>query len=174
MISKRFVEQLPVLKSWLSYNEYTGEFTWLKSNNRRIKIGSRAGSLCGEYRRIMINRVSYLEHQLAWYFMKGVWPSLDIDHRNTIKIDNRWENLREVSKCINQQNILKATKASTTGYLGVIYDKRRRKYIAQLGIKGKTIYLGAYETAQEASIAYLDAKNIYHIGHKEGIQNAIT
>ena len=37
--------ELDVFRDYLHYNPETGEFTWLKSPMRRVKVGSRAGCL---------------------------------------------------------------------------------------------------------------------------------
>ncbi|OFM07688.1 MULTISPECIES: AP2 domain-containing protein [unclassified Staphylococcus] len=48
-----------------------------------------------------------------------------------------------------------------TGYTGVTYKPRLNKYQAQLYKNKKFIYLGVYETAEEAHLAYEKAKNEY-------------
>lgn len=42
---------------------------------------------------------------------------------------------------------------------GVYLDKRRNNFVARLSILGKQVYLGAYATPEQASAAYVDAKN---------------
>ena len=48
-----------------------------------------------------------------------------------------------------------------TGYTGVTYKPHLNKYQAQLYKNKKFIYLGVYETAEEAHLAYKKAKNEY-------------
>lgn len=48
-----------------------------------------------------------------------------------------------------------------TGYTGVTYKPHLNKYQAQLYKNKKFIYLGVYETAEEAHLAYEKAKNEY-------------
>lgn len=87
----------------ISYNPETGEFIWLVSGYRN-KIGMRAGSQNNQgYRHLYIDKNYYKEHRLAFFLMTGNWPDRknDIDHINGIKNDNRWSNLREVTRSQN-------------------------------------------------------------------------
>jgi hypothetical protein len=43
------------------------------------------------------------------------------------------------------------------------YTKRKNKWIAQIKLDYKNIYLGSYNTEEEARQAYLLAKEKYHI-----------
>ena len=45
---------------------------------------------------------------------------------------------------------------------GYTLDKRRNKYQAKIRINNKKIYLGCYDTPEEARAAYLKAKPLYH------------
>lgn len=44
---------------------------------------------------------------------------------------------------------------------GVTYKKARRKYIARIGVRGKSISLGSFDTAAEAEAAYASAVEVY-------------
>lgn len=81
--------------------------------------------------------------------VSGEWSKLQIDHINGVKTDNRWVNLREATHSQNQCNIA-LQKNNTSGFKGVNYDRRRDKWIAWLGIAGQSLYLGGYDTKEEA------------------------
>ncbi len=85
---------------------------------------------------------------------------LDVDHINGNPLDNRKSNLRVTT---HQQNGFnrKISKNNTSGYKGVSFDKRRNKYVANIKVNYKIIYLGGYETAKEAAIAYNEAAKIH-------------
>lgn len=53
-------------------------------------------------------------------------------------------------------------KNNSTGYRGVSFDKSRNKYVAQIAFKKKHYHLGRYDTAEEASDAYQEAKKKLH------------
>ena len=79
---------------------------------------------------------------------------MQVDHINGIKHDNRKANLRIVTSQVNNHN-----RQSAKGYS---WKKNVAKYQAEIMLNNKTIYLGLYNTADEARQAYLAAKKIYH------------
>lgn len=48
----------------------------------------------------------------------------------------------------------KKFKNNKSGYIGVHLQSKRNKYIANIRFGGKCLYIGSFETAQEAAIAY--------------------
>ena len=92
-------------------------------------------------------------HHLVWFLTKGYWPTLQIDHINGIKTDNRIENLRQVT---NKQNSWNQTsvKGTSSVYKGVTWNKRLRKWNAQIKVNGKLIHLGTFDKEWEAAWDY--------------------
>jgi hypothetical protein len=45
----------------------------------------------------------------------------------------------------------------STGFWGVSRKKGRAKYQAMLKVKGRTVFIGSYDTAEEAALAYDEA-----------------
>jgi hypothetical protein len=62
----------------------------------------------------------------------------------------------------NAQNKTKQAKTNTSGYKGVCWNKRSKKWQSSISVNRKTIYLGVFENPEFAHQAYLDAKKIYH------------
>jgi hypothetical protein len=85
---------------------------------------------------------------------------LQTDHINNNGLDNRKLNLRMATFNQNQHNRTKQ-RNNTTGYKGVVFLKKYKKYIARIKYKGKSIYLGHYETARKAGLAYNKASLKY-------------
>lgn len=81
-----------------------------------------------------------------------------VDHINHKKNDNRRSNLRV---CAQHQNVLNREIQSnnTSGHTGVSFSKG--KYRAFIGMDGKMIELGRYETFQEAVIVREAAEKKY-------------
>lgn len=103
----------------------------------------------------------------AYFVMEGIAymhrlvcpcpPGMVVDHINGNGLDNRRVNLRAVSANVNALSTKRYCN-NTSGYRGVVLDKRRNLYAAQLqvrenGVKRK-IHLGYFPTPEEASRAY--------------------
>lgn len=148
------------LQKLLHYDPNTGLFTW-RQHRYPIFIGKIVGRKhVRGYLEVRIKKKYYLLHRLAWIYVNGREPET-IDHINGIKTDNRISNLRNCSQRENCQNLLPG-KRNTSGYLGVHKDKKSGKFRAEIGVDNQNIYLGMFDTAEEASEAYLKAKAQYH------------
>lgn len=152
------------LKKWVRYDPRTGIFTRIKRSSNRALAGQVAGHKNDSgYLRFCIGSVRYYSHRLAWLYMTGHWPK-EIDHKNCVKTDNRWKNLRDVSRSINKQNLRGPTRGSKTGRLGVYKDGN--KFIAGIGIGNRRHkHLGRFDSLALAAKAYLAAKRILHTGN---------
>lgn len=150
------------LRELLSYDKTTGLFTRLVSRPNS-PVGSIAGTINNNgYVLICIGGVKYRAHRLAWLWVKGVWPEGEIDHWNTKRADNRWRNLRDVPMLHNQQNRRRALKRNRTGLLGV--SERGDGFAANIHFAGRDLYLGLYQTPEEAHAAYVAEKRRLHAG----------
>lgn len=133
-----------------TYNPETGEIT--SPNGYIIKGKNTMGYI--QVNTTYNNKIIGVNaHQFAWYYETGEIPNI-IDHINRIKDDNRFENLRNVGYYENAYN-----RGTTKGYR---YCPLRKKVYSSITVKGNHIWLGYFETEQEALKAYLDAKEIYH------------
>ena len=116
------------LKELLHYDPETGIFTW-RVSRRGAKSGSVAGVHDNGYIRIKIDYELYLAHRLTFLYMEGYFPEYHVDHKNRIRDDNRWSNLRHVSRQCNQRNASIA-KDNTSGITGVCWHKNNKKWIS--------------------------------------------
>jgi len=94
--------------------------------------------------------------RVAWVFITGAWPSEveQIDHINGIVCDNRACNLRAASPTMNTRNQKAYVKRSG---LPAGVNKNNKRYGARIQHKGKSIYLGSFDTPEEAGAVYLEA-----------------
>jgi hypothetical protein len=135
------------LKQHLHYDKDTGIFT-------RLKNGKIAGFKDPRgYVSMNLGRRLHYAHRLAWMYETGSMPENSIDHINGNKSDNRFQNLREATQ---QQNVLNVGKRArnSSGYKGVSFSKAAQKYEARYRFNKTSEYLGLFNTAYEAHVAY--------------------
>ena len=149
--------------------EYDPELGVLRAKidigRKNVRKGEIAGnsSSNGKHIRISILGERYALHRVIWFLHTRKWPELEIDHIDGNPTNNRIENLREVSHLKNMWNQIRSHKSNkTTGVLGVCFVKRKNKYQAQIIVNNDYIWLGYFETEQEAAEAYNRAKSVYH------------
>ena len=150
------------LRELITYEPDTGLFRWRISRGR-AGAGKIAG--CADsagYIRIYILGRKQAAHRLAWLYMTGEWPVIDVDHKDTVKSNNRWSNLRLATRSQNSENQRGPKANNRSGYLGVHFHKRSQKYVASITVRGKRRQLGEYRTGEEAYAVYLAAKRELH------------
>ena len=141
------------LKNLFTYNPDTGELI-RKISSGGFKKGSVAGSLTKYgYLCVRVNYRLYQIHRLIWVYVHGYFPNKDIDHINRVRTDNRLENLREATRSQNLRNKEKSNK-NISGYKGVSFFARDKKWMASIQINGKKKYLGYFDTPLSAHEAY--------------------
>lgn len=84
--------------------------------------------------------------------LTGAPPDTVVDHINGDRLDNRRANLRVVSQGMNSQN-QRLSGASSSGYRGVSWDRQRNKWIAQATLHGRHIFIGRFDTIEQAAEA---------------------
>jgi hypothetical protein len=138
------------LLSVLSYSKETGQLVWLIDSGR-ARVGKIAGSVRKDgYIQIIIDRVKYKAHRLAWFYVKGVWPEGRLDHRDNCGSNNRWGNLRPATHSQNMAN-RKLNANNSSGFKGV--SKRGNRYRAYVNKDGKRIWLGVFDNPEQAGAA---------------------
>jgi len=83
------------------------------------------------------------------------------DHHNGDTLDNTDDNLRVASHAQNMQNRGKSV-ANTSGFKGVSWHKRIKKWAAYICVNGKLKHLGYYDTREEAYAVHCAAALKYH------------
>lgn len=168
-----------IIRRLFSYDPSTGEFT----NNPRSsadfasdghtsahncaawnarRAGKRAGTIGkGGYRYISLYGLKFAEHRLAWLYMTGKTPDMEIDHIDRNRFNNSWPNLRQASSSENKWNCAKRSK-NKSGFKGVSFFKPAKKYRAEIKHNYKNIHLGYFSTPDEAHRAYCSAAARLH------------
>ena len=140
--------------SLVEYDCETGEFK-RKSDGRTQWLKHPKG-----YLMMFHQGATLLLHRLAWAAFYGEWPTLQVDHIDGDKQNNRISNLRLVTNAENQQNLKRATARNRTGLLGVAPSGNG--FRAHITVDGRQRHLGSFPSASEAHGAYLTAKRELH------------
>jgi len=102
-------------------------------------------------------------HQLVantFYFIDDTTGN-EIDHIDGNKTNNNLLNLRFCSKSENQRN-RGVQKNNTSGYKGVSWSEKDKKWIARIKVSRKRLFLGRFKDKEEAYRAYCEASKEFH------------
>ena len=144
------------LKRLLTYDPETGIFKWNVYRSDNARAGDIAGAMEKTgYVDISVNAKRYKAHRLAFLYMTGSWPKNQIDHKNKVRNDNKWLNLREASASENAQNRSVSIRSST-GHKCII--KKIRGY--QVVITRNGVRYTKHFVNLDLAIAWRDAKLI--------------
>lgn len=145
------------LKEVLNYNPTTGIFTWINcgSKKRNKKI---AGTICKDgYRSVRVDNISYQSGRLAFLYMEGYFPEHEVDHKDRNRANDKWNNLRHVSRQCNMRNC-SIGSLNTSGVKGVWWHKDRKKWTVGIKINLKQKHIGCFVDFDEAVCCRLAAE----------------
>jgi hypothetical protein len=97
------------------------------------------------------NGHSMTVYRIAWFLMTSEYPLLFIDHIDSDRTNNRWNNLRLADEKENMQNVVKR-RDKTSKYKGVY--KNKNKWVAEIRPNTGKIVLGYFDDEIEAAKAY--------------------
>lgn len=148
------------VRELFDYDAETG-ILMRKLKSGRWKVCGDKPTLNDEYGQAYIDGKNYLAHRLIWLWHYGEWPEHDIDHLDRNPMNNRINNLRAATRTENLHN-LGIYKNNSSGYPGVSFFGRYNKYVINIRLNGKLIFIGYFDTPEEAFVAYMVAKIEYH------------
>lgn len=158
-----------MLRQLLRYEPETGKLFWLpRSDDQRFSTrwGGKEAFTAMErgYKQGRIFGELHYAHRVIWRMQTGEIAD-DIDHINGDRGDNRWANIRHVSRAENLRN-RRISRNSPTGIHGVY--ERAWGWQAYIGHPaGKNVCLGSFPTREEAIAARKRAEREmgYHENH---------
>ena len=178
-MSKRNELPQSLLHEILSYNAETGELRWKRRPrhmfntdhefsrwNTRYSGAAALTARIDGYPMGPIFGKSYKAHRVIFCMIYGYWPEY-VDHLNGIRHDNRACNLRAASKVENGKNQKRNTR-NKSGVTGVYWYEPSKKWRAQINVDAKKIYLGQFETKEDAISARLYASKKYGFSERHG------
>lgn len=192
MTNRKEVTQ-SIVRELLEYYPSTGEFVWkprgrhwfshcecpqrtMNQWNSRF-AGKRAGNIKAYpkgkfYRRLMVDHRLHYEHRIAWLWMEGYFPSEQIDHINRIGTDNRWCNLRLADNLTNSRNrgVYETNSSGFTGVQKRYTSSGRIRWMASIYVEYQNIYLGVFDTMEEAIECREEANRKYEFHSNHGIE----
>jgi len=140
------------LNEFVSYDKCTGIITTIDDNKPKERVRFFASSK-KYYKSIFVNGTDYLCHRLAFLLVEGRDPYCHMDHIDGDGLNNKWQNLREVTQQENNLN-KKIYSCNRTGVSGVTV--RGKGFRARIRYKGVLYNLGQYNTIEEATKARKD------------------
>jgi len=150
IITQQFIKHI------LNYNPLTGVFIWKIERPGKARKGNVAGysrkyKSSIDYRFIGINGIQYREHRLAWLYVFGRFPKGQIDHKDGNSINNRINNLREVTNQDNCKNQSRPVN-NTSGCIGVSWRKTDKVWASYIYIDYVRKHLGNFKVKNDAII----------------------
>ena len=138
----------------LNYNHESGVFTrFVKSSGSYKIVGYRDSKGYIQIGLSLNSKMKLLRaHRIAWFIYYGELPNV-IDHVDRNPSNNSIKNLRS---CTHQQNNFNTGRQSnnTSGYRGVVWNVRVKKWQSQIKLNGNRIYLGLFNCPKEAFDVY--------------------
>ena len=130
-----------------------GKVSWERqdgSSNRHETFGSNSNG----YRACHINhKVAKVHRLIAMAFLDDYDDSLQVDHINGDKSDNRPENLRMATPLSNSRAHRKKRVGASSQYRGVKSASKGKPWIAEVTVCGKSKSCGSYDDEKKAALA---------------------
>jgi len=144
------------------YFYYRNGWLYNRINRGRVTAGTIAGCRTSDgYINIGFKGKKYPAHRLIYIYHHGNIPDgYVVDHINKNKRDNRISNLRAVPVKQNSRNA-RVKSNNKYGVTGVSWERRTKKWHAQIMVNGRNKGLGRYKFFENAVIAHYQGEMKY-------------
>ena len=130
---------------------------WRVFNTRNAGKSAKNEAFDGrgkKYFRLRIGQTSYLAHRIVYALIYGIDAAdLRLDHIDGDGQNNNPNNLRLATNAENLRNRGK-NRNNSSGKKGVCWNKQRKKWQAEIKVNRRGIFLGRFQSINEASAAY--------------------
>lgn len=134
------------LRSHRLYKTWNGMIQrCINSNTKAYKnYGGRGITVCERW----LSVENFIEDMYPT-FKEGLTLDREDNNLGYSKDNCRWSN-----RAVQTRNTRKLISTNTSGYRGVSWDKQRDKWVSQITIENKHVFIGRFETALSAAKAY--------------------
>jgi hypothetical protein len=141
----------PEILNHFTYDPETGVFTRLpRSGGHKHKAGRMVTTTSKGYLRIKWRKKDYSAGRVAFKFMGVDVPDgMCVDHLNGDRMDNRFRNLRIVTKRENEINRKEHRSGKAPGV-----REHNGRFEVNISWFGKRYFIGTFRTEGEASVMY--------------------
>jgi hypothetical protein len=140
---------------------------------KTVSVNARKGDVAGIYMpktRYWVVNITYNKEKYSYYVHRLIYAmatnknidDIFIDHIETLQKRNVIENLREASHKENMRNRGKSKSKYTSKYKCVYWNEKRQRWIAKMQANNKYIWIGTYDTEEDAARAYNAAALVHH------------
>lgn len=151
------------LKETFDYDPDTGALTYRQPRGS-LPAGRPAGKVTKGGISVLFAGSQTLAHRIIWNLMTGEWPQHPVRHVNGDKLDNRWSNLSTHAPLRNRDPVTRKPIPRTTdrapahGVGRIVFAKLGvTKFEANAIVKGERVFLGRFDTPEEARAAFKHA-----------------
>jgi hypothetical protein len=168
MKARKVLPSQQYLLEVMSYDPESGRLYWntrplghFKSEGYARQWNKKfAGKIAGStnsfgYVVIRVDSILYNKNRLVWKLVYGADPVNEIDHKNTIRNDDRLLNLREATRGQNASNSSMRSD-NTSGSIGVSKVTYNGKCRATINHNGKQKNLGHFIHQSSAILKYIE------------------
>lgn len=165
MYTKKLPSAALIAHLW-EYDPETGDMRWRVRHSHLCAKGvidARGGT--HGYRVVTFYQHTWFQHRLIWKLMTGgdPDPTLTIDHINEKPADNRWCNLRQITR---SENVYCSSKFKHKFYLTVQQNRtgrwqaRAERVFTREGVRYKEAHhIGIFDTEGEARRAQVEDRS---------------
>jgi hypothetical protein len=122
--------------------DYLNQWKWFYCKSRKTGYAKRVSGKRPKQQQISMHRIIMQPNQ-----------GMEIDHIDHNGLNNQRQNLRNCSPTENKQNSSKH-RNNTSGYVGVVWEKRRKKWSANIQANNTNVFLGRFDNIEDAAQAY--------------------
>lgn len=151
-----------LIKEWLSYDAESGNFFWIMKPYGANRLKRTWAGTTRRLGYVFVKLPGYPQigaHRLAWIYVHGAIPDgMEIDHIDGNPSNNAIRNLRLATSSQQKRN-KRVQSNNRSGLKGAFYHSahKGKKWRSQIKTENGLIFLGYFNTAEEAHAAYAKA-----------------